>query len=796
MLKKKLIVVSLLLLGVVGTIFFDHEEVQAKAVTYTIAPTTAPINKAYLKYKGYNSSTKHYYLLDSYLKKIESNGGGTLVLKKGTYTVSNVLYIPSNTTLKLQNGAILKKGTSTGKASFAAAKTLIQVVPPKKSKLSKAVTKYNGSKNVKIIGTGTATIDLNNALKSPAITMAHAQNIEVSGIQFKRNNQATIIHVVASKKVNIKDNLFINAKTGTTLPAIRLESATNTSATYPLNWSKLDGTVNTTISMRLNVFDKQYAAIKTTAIVAGKYQSGIVIADNIFSSILNNAIYMTAWNKPSIYDNSFDDVASTAKETIVARATQYPTIKNNDFNKSKKILAFKDVVSSTIKNKISAANKKDLASNQGTGLATYSIALPLDDSVEFFSLDPEEESDEELIPEVEPEPTPEPNPVTDFVFDDETRPLKLGYEKYTTYVDMTKSYYVLRSILERLEAVGGGTLLIKKGDYTITNNLYVPSNVTIELEDGVVLRKALASGVEGLKASASLFQLVPPSKSTGVGTVGGFDGTKNVKIYSQGRATLDLQGVNPSFAIVMAHNENITIQNIDFVNLNGGHFIELDAAKNVLIDNSTFSNNLTTSTSRAHEAINLDTPDLLTKGFNSKWSNFDRSATENVTIQNSTFQNLVCSIGTHQMSGAAEIAGVTYTNMPHKNVKIINNTFINSRSEAIHAMNWEKPIIENNKFTNSGILNSKKNGIVSNGSFYPTIQNNTFESMGAPVKFATGKNATNAKEYAEIYNIFTEQNLKALATNTGENLTSYTIKLAGINQTNLSTKEVKIIKKY
>lgn len=768
---------SLMLIFIIGAFFLQSEEVQAKAITYTISPTTKPINKAYLKYKGYNSSTKHYYLLDSYLKKIESNGGGTLVLKKGTYTVSNVLYIPSNTTIKLQNGATLKKGTSTGKASFNASKTLFQFVTSKKANAYESIKKYNGSKNITIQGTGKAIIDLNNASKSPAIVMAHAQNVTIKGIQFQKNNQASIVHVIGSKNVTLTNNKFLNAKAGTNLATIRLESATDSSAVYYLHWNNPDSTVNQKVSIKSNTFENQYAAIKTTAMEDGKYQREIVIAQNIFKKMQHNSIYMTAWNKPQIYKNTFNDELNKAKETIVIRATQYPVVKANDFKHSKTILTFKNVADSVIENKLSASNKKDLATNQGTGVSNYSIKLSKDEQVAFLSLDPILE------------------PVRDFEFDKNTVPLNKSYEKRATYAETTKSYYALRSILERLETLGGGTLVIKKGDYTITNNLYVPSNVTIELEDGVILRKALASGVDGLTASASLFQLVPPSKADGSDKVGGFNGTKNVKIYSKGRATIDLQGVKPSFAIVIGHNENITIQNIDFINVNGGHFLEIDAAKNVLVDNATFTNNLVASNSSANEAINLDTPDALTKGFNVKWSNMDRTGNENITIQNSIFQNMVCSIGTHQMSGEAEINGIKYTSEPHKDVKIINNTFIDSRSEAIHMMNWEKPVIKNNKFLNNGILNSEKNGIVSKGAHYPTIQNNHFEAMGVPIKFATGQNGNNAKEYAKVYNLFTETNLKDLATNTGTNLLSYSISISGTNQTNLKTKLISIINK-
>lgn len=711
----------------------------------------------------------------SYLERIEKNGGGTLVLKKGTYTVSNTLYIPSNTTIKLLNGAVIKKGTTTGKATYGPSKTLLQLVTPKKATSKSSVSKYSGAKNIKILGSGTATIDLNYAAKSPAIAMAHAQNVQISGIKFQKNNQATMVHIIGSKSVTISANQFLLAKEGTAVPAVRLEAATKSPGVYPLAWSKLDGTTNATINVSANTFDRQYTAIKSTDFVNSKYQTSIIISKNKFSEMENSSLYITGWNKPSIANNSFDDSSSTSSSTIVVRASIYPSIKNNTFKNSKNALTFRNITGNSKTTSLSTTNKNDLATNKGTGLKTYAIQLP--------------ENEVELLTSMDPKPE------THFEFSAESEPVNNRFKSYSTYSDMTKPYYVLRSMLERLEKDGGGSILIKAGDYTITNNLYVPSNVTIEMEDGTILRKAFDTGIPGFKATASIFQLIAPSKATVTGAVGGYDGTKNVKIFSNGRATIDLQGIEKTYAIVLGHNENITIQNINFTNLNGGHFIELDASKDVLIDNATFTNNLTKSTNFSHEAINLDTPDRLTRGFNARWSNYDRSGNLNVTIQNSTFRNLVCSIGTHQMSGAGLIDGIQYESKPHTNIVIKNNTFIDSRSEAIHAKNWDAPIIENNTFINNGIANSRVSGIVSAGSINPTIRNNHFEALGEPIVFILGKNASNAKEYEVVYNSFTQANLNALATNSGKYVANYSIKLAAYSHNNLGIYGVNILRK-
>ena len=84
------------------------------------------------------------------------------------------------------------------------------------------------------------------------------------------------------------------------------------------------------------------------------------------------------------------------------------------------------------------------------------------------------------------------------------------------YNHYTKDYYVFRSYLEQLEKVGGGTLYVNAGTYSITNSLYVPSNTTIIFRDGTVINKGTNTGFPSnvLVPSQSVFQLVPPTMAT------------------------------------------------------------------------------------------------------------------------------------------------------------------------------------------------------------------------------------------------------------------------------------------
>ena len=66
-------------------------------------------------------------------------------------------------------------------------------------------------------------------------------------------------------------------------------------------------------------------------------------------------------------------------------------------------------------------------------------------------------------------------------------------------------------------------------------------------------------------------------------------------------------------AMIMGHNQNIEVDNINFKNMYSGHFIELNASNNVEIRNNSFTNSKA-SPKQNKEAINIDTPDKTTAG--------------------------------------------------------------------------------------------------------------------------------------------------------------------------------------
>lgn len=344
-----------------------------------------------------------------------------------------------------------------------------------------------------------------------------------------------------------------------------------------------------------------------------------------------------------------------------------------------------------------------------------------------------------------------------------TKPIDKTMLKYTTYNSYTKSYYLIRSYLEKLEKKGGGTLILNKGTYTITNTLYVPSNVSILMKDGVSILKGNKTGTSKFTAAKSIFQFIRPSKASKSGIYGEYNGEKNISLIGEGIVTIDMKYQKDSIAIILGHNQNIRIENIHFKNMYSGHFIELDASNNVVIRNNKFTDSMA-SPNKNKEAINIDTPDKTTAGWSQIWSTFDKTPNINVTIENNYFQNVDRAIGTHKYSGEKY----------HDNLIIRNNTIDNTRSDAIRVINWSNAIIENNHIKNVDNASPGKRGILASGAINPTFINNTFENVGRTMQFIAWKNDGPGSQYDITYNQLNQTNKEALTTNKAIN-TSETI---------------------
>jgi len=263
---------------------------------------------------------------------------------------------------------------------------------------------------------------------------------------------------------------------------------------------------------------------------------------------------------------------------------------------------------------------------------------------------------------------------TVFVVHPDSEPYKGRYKNRYDYNEYTSCYFLLRSYLERLETLGGGMLALKKGDYPVISTLCVPSNTTVLFEDGAVIKKIDNTNTKAVTATTSLFQCVAPTHTTKAFT--GYGGEHDIAFIGEGHSGIDLGGIKCT-AIMMCHNKNVKIRNLFFKNVNGLHFIEMDASYNVDISYNWFTGYTATSTGHK-EAINVDTPDKNTGGFVQGWTSYDKTPNKNVFITDNVFKDLEVGIGTHRYSQTEPVNEEELPEMMyHNGIMVLRNNFFN-----------------------------------------------------------------------------------------------------------------------
>lgn len=223
------------------------------------------------------------------------------------------------------------------------------------------------------------------------------------------------------------------------------------------------------------------------------------------------------------------------------------------------------------------------------------------------------------------------------------------------------------TLQEAIYAAENGTLLLKRGTYLIDTPLKVRSNTTIIGYGSVIKRNADINAM-----------LLNDSD----GTKGGYLSNANIKIVGIEFDAVKGQFVDQCTMVGIGHSENISIIDCTFRNLANWHMIEFNSTKNGLISGCLFKDYGTDILGT--EMIQLDVAKE-SKVF--PWFGlYDNTACENITIVNNRFENGDRGIGSHSYSQLTS----------HRNIKIINNTFIKMRREAIYGLDWEEVIVENN----------------------------------------------------------------------------------------------------
>lgn len=333
----------------------------------------------------------------------------------------------------------------------------------------------------------------------------------------------------------------------------------------------------------------------------------------------------------------------------------------------------------------------------------------------------------------------------------------------------TRHYMGLNDYLDKMQKTGGGTLTIKKGTYKISNSIYVPSNVTVVFEDGVVFQKLSKTGIKSLKPSGSMWQICPHDKSRKKNSVGKYNGSSNVKFITKGKVVFDMKEVS-GIGIIAAHTKNIEITGITFKGMNGNHYIEVNGTMDAHIHDCTFTKAKSSTLKKYYnkEAINIDTADKKTGGLPLEWCKQDKTPCQNITIENNVFDGTTRGVGTHKYSQN----DTTKANIYHLNVKINNNTFKNIYDNGIFILNWKDAVITNNIFTNIGKTSTQayasgSHAISGGGIEGITITDNTFDNIKRnAVYFSIQQNQNEGKEYGPVQVNISEEQTNAMLNNT------------------------------
>ncbi|MBD7946041.1 right-handed parallel beta-helix repeat-containing protein [Psychrobacillus sp. FSL K6-2684] len=368
---------KLLLILVVWSLWaiYPSNSIEAKAETYTISPNSETYNRNLMNDSNYNNDTKHYYLLRTYLERLEETGGGTLELEKGTYIVSNVLFVPSNTTIKLKDGAKIMNGSETGKSKLNADHSLFHFIRPSLGKKEGVYGGYDGEKNISIIGAGSATIDLNFEKDAIAIIAGHNQNIRIENINFQNMYSGHFIEIDATKDAVITNNKFMNSIPSTTeiKEAINIDTPDKLTNGWSSVWSKFDKTPNSNMKIENNIFYGLDRAIGTHKYSGGKYHDKIIIRNNKIEKMRQDAIRVLNWSNATIENNMFKNVAPgkyNANRGIIASGALNPTFQSNvfiDIPRAMQFTAWKNSDSGSeydiTYNELSEDNKEALSTN-------------------------------------------------------------------------------------------------------------------------------------------------------------------------------------------------------------------------------------------------------------------------------------------------------------------------------------------------------------------------------------------------------------------------------------------------
>ena len=227
-----------------------------------------------------------------------------------------------------------------------------QLVPKNMTYKNKAIGKYNGTSNAKMIAKGKVVFDM-KYIKGLSIVAVHCKNIEISGITFKGMNGNHYIEVNGAKNVKINKCKFNKAKKGSpqkayVKEAINIDMADEITGGVGCTWAKQDKTPCVNIKVTNSVFQGMSRGVGTHNYSQTKkkkniYHSKILIKGNTFKNLYDAGVYLMNWKNTKILNNRFikngkgNNLTSTnTGHAISGSGVKNITITGNHFKQIKK----------------------------------------------------------------------------------------------------------------------------------------------------------------------------------------------------------------------------------------------------------------------------------------------------------------------------------------------------------------------------------------------------------------------------------------------------------------------------
>lgn len=241
-------------------------------------------------------------LLQQALDEIGNAQAGTLIIKNGTYLINKRISVSGNTTIKMEEHAVLLRG-STG--------VLFDY-----GRNNESYSGYDGPGNIHIIG-GTLDNNLEQLSKYPVesanmINIRHADNISFTNVKFKNNLTYHVLDINGVNNLRIIDCVFEGHKnllpnTAKEKEAIQISEIMKGGVGGPGEW---DGTPCKNVIITGCTFKPSNlaggfdVAIGNHASIHNVFQENIKITNNIFEDC-TIGIKPFKWNNVEMSGNTF-----------------------------------------------------------------------------------------------------------------------------------------------------------------------------------------------------------------------------------------------------------------------------------------------------------------------------------------------------------------------------------------------------------------------------------------------------------------------------------------------------------